>query len=154
MIAAGIIDPTKVTRSALQNAASIAALFLTTEAVVADKPEKASAPAARRHAAGTWTSESPSTTRSTRGAARISGPPLSASQRRTSGPFAETGTERVWATAMAVNTPSRRVLERVGLRHVRTYHEHFDDPIPGTEQGEVEYAVTRSEWRVRSRRTG
>ena len=39
MIAAGIIDPAKVTRSALQNAASIAALFLTTEAVVADKPE-------------------------------------------------------------------------------------------------------------------
>ena len=41
MIAAGIIDPAKVTRSALQNAASIAALFLTTEAVVAEKPEKA-----------------------------------------------------------------------------------------------------------------
>jgi chaperonin GroEL len=40
MIATGIIDPAKVTRSALQNAASIAALFLTTEAVVADKPEK------------------------------------------------------------------------------------------------------------------
>ncbi|MEW1700158.1 chaperonin GroEL [Streptomyces sp. NPDC091278] len=45
LIAAGIIDPAKVTRSALQNAASIAALFLTTEAVIADKPEKASAPA-------------------------------------------------------------------------------------------------------------
>jgi len=45
MIAEGIIDPAKVTRSALQNAASIAALFLTTEAVIADKPEK-SAPAA------------------------------------------------------------------------------------------------------------
>src|SRR5690348_6102869 len=43
LLAAGIIDPAKVTRSALQNAASIAALFLTTEAVVADKPEKASA---------------------------------------------------------------------------------------------------------------
>ncbi|MFC6154251.1 chaperonin GroEL [Nocardioides yefusunii] len=43
MIASGIIDPAKVTRSALQNAASIAALFLTTEAVVADKPEKAAA---------------------------------------------------------------------------------------------------------------
>ncbi|MEV7139289.1 chaperonin GroEL [Streptomyces tauricus] len=43
MIAEGIIDPAKVTRSALQNAASIAALFLTTEAVIADKPEKASA---------------------------------------------------------------------------------------------------------------
>jgi len=41
MIATGIIDPAKVTRSALQNAASIAALFLTTEAVVADKPEPA-----------------------------------------------------------------------------------------------------------------
>jgi chaperonin GroEL len=43
MIATGIIDPAKVTRSALQNAASIAGLFLTTEAVIADKPEKASA---------------------------------------------------------------------------------------------------------------
>jgi len=46
MLAAGIPDPTKVVRSALQNAASIAALFLTTEAVVADKPEKTPAPAA------------------------------------------------------------------------------------------------------------
>ncbi|MBB4714330.1 chaperonin GroEL [Streptomyces luteogriseus] len=45
MIAEGIIDPAKVTRSALQNAASIAALFLTTEAVIADKPEKSAAPA-------------------------------------------------------------------------------------------------------------
>ena len=45
LLAAGVADPVKVTRSALQNAASIAALFLTTEAVVADKPEKASAPA-------------------------------------------------------------------------------------------------------------
>ena len=47
MIKAGIIDPAKVTRSALQNAASIAALFLTTEAVIAEKPEpKSAAPAA------------------------------------------------------------------------------------------------------------
>jgi chaperonin GroEL len=45
MLKAGIIDPTKVTRSALQNAASIAALFLTTEAVIAEKPEKEKAPA-------------------------------------------------------------------------------------------------------------
>ncbi|MDP9497521.1 MAG: chaperonin GroEL [Actinomycetota bacterium] len=45
MIAVGIIDPAKVTRSALQNAASIAGLFLTTEVVVADKPEKAGAAA-------------------------------------------------------------------------------------------------------------
>ncbi|MBK7722405.1 MAG: chaperonin GroEL [Austwickia sp.] len=45
LIAKGIIDPAKVTRSALQNAASIAALFLTTEAVIADKPEKSAGPA-------------------------------------------------------------------------------------------------------------
>ena len=52
MLAEGIIDPAKVTRSALQNAASIAALFLTTEAVVADKPEKA--PAGCRAATAAW----------------------------------------------------------------------------------------------------
>ncbi|WP_239309802.1 MULTISPECIES: chaperonin GroEL [unclassified Frankia] len=45
LIATGIIDPAKVTRSALQNAASIAGLFLTTEVVIADKPEKNPAPA-------------------------------------------------------------------------------------------------------------
>src|SRR6266496_1003975 len=45
MMKAGIVEPAKVTRSALQNAASIAALFLTTEAVVAEKPEKEKAPA-------------------------------------------------------------------------------------------------------------
>jgi len=44
MIEAGIVDPTKVTRSALQNAASVAAMFLTTEAVVADKPQEGGAP--------------------------------------------------------------------------------------------------------------
>ena len=46
LMAAGVTDPVKVTRSALQNAASIAGLFLTTEAVVANKPEPAAAPAA------------------------------------------------------------------------------------------------------------
>ena len=46
LVAAGVIDPAKVTRSALQNAASIAGLFLTTEAVIADKPEKEKAAAA------------------------------------------------------------------------------------------------------------
>ena len=56
MIKAGIIDPVKVTRSALQNAASIAALFLTTEAVIADKPEP-KAPAMPQ-GGGIWTSKS------------------------------------------------------------------------------------------------
>ena len=53
MVDAGIVDPTKVTRSALQNAASVSALLLTTEAVVADKPEpKSAAPAAPAGGAG------------------------------------------------------------------------------------------------------
>jgi chaperonin GroEL len=45
LMKAGIVDPVKVTRSALQNAASIAAMILTTEGLVAEKPEKKSAPA-------------------------------------------------------------------------------------------------------------
>jgi chaperonin GroEL len=52
MLANGITDPAKVTRSALQNAASIAGLFLTTEAVVAEKPEKEKAPAGMPDAGG------------------------------------------------------------------------------------------------------
>jgi chaperonin GroEL len=45
MLQAGIVDPAKVTRSALQNAASVAAMVLTTESLVADKKEPAAAPA-------------------------------------------------------------------------------------------------------------
>jgi len=50
------------------------------------------------------------------------------------------------ARTMAVNQPSRRVMEKCGLAFVRGYH--FDDvpAIPGAEQGEVEYALTREEW--------
>ena len=74
MLKAGIIDPAKVTRSALQNAASIAALFLTTEAVVADKPEKDKAPAGarRRRGHGLLSPAPPSIA----GAGRASGPPF------------------------------------------------------------------------------
>ena len=46
MIPAGIVDPTKVTRSALENAASVAAILLTTESLVADKPQPPAPPAA------------------------------------------------------------------------------------------------------------
>ena len=52
LVKAGVIDPAKVTRSALQNAASVAGLLLTTEALVADKPEKPDANAAAAAAAG------------------------------------------------------------------------------------------------------
>ncbi|WP_280440826.1 GNAT family N-acetyltransferase [Nocardia brasiliensis] len=60
--------------------------------------------------------------------------------------FSEFGVRRVWAQTMAVNLGSRRVLEKVGLRYVRTFHLDFEDPLPGTEQGEVEYEVGRDEW--------
>jgi RimJ/RimL family protein N-acetyltransferase len=55
--------------------------------------------------------------------------------------FDELGAPRVVATTMAVNTASRRVLERAGLRHVRTFHLDWVDPLPGAEAGEVEYAL-------------
>lgn len=58
----------------------------------------------------------------------------------------EAGARRVYAQTLAVNERSRRVMERCGLRCVRTFHEHFDDPVPGTELGEVEYDLDRTEW--------
>jgi RimJ/RimL family protein N-acetyltransferase len=65
--------------------------------------------------------------------------------------FAELGARRVYAETMAVNTPSRRVMERVGMRYVRTFHEEFDDPVPGTELGEVEYELRRAGWEAARR---
>jgi RimJ/RimL family protein N-acetyltransferase len=52
----------------------------------------------------------------------------------------ESGVRRVFAQTMAVNLASRRVMEKSSLRFVRTFHLTWDDPIPGTEYGEVEYA--------------
>jgi RimJ/RimL family protein N-acetyltransferase len=63
--------------------------------------------------------------------------------------FEDLGLTRVWAQTMAVNTGSRRVMERIGLRYERTFHEQFDDPLTGSELGEVEYVVTREEWLAR-----
>jgi RimJ/RimL family protein N-acetyltransferase len=60
--------------------------------------------------------------------------------------FTELGARRVYAETMAVNTKSRRVMEKSGLRYVRTFHLEFDDPIPGTEHGEVEYEIRREDW--------
>lgn len=60
--------------------------------------------------------------------------------------FAELGVRRVVAETMAVNAASRRVLEKAGLRLVRTFHQPWPDPIPGDEHGDVEYALTRAEW--------
>ncbi|WP_345696128.1 GNAT family N-acetyltransferase [Kitasatospora terrestris] len=60
--------------------------------------------------------------------------------------FAEPAAERVVATTMAVNTASRRVLERAGLRYERTFHVDWPDPIEGAEHGDVVYGLTRGEW--------
>jgi RimJ/RimL family protein N-acetyltransferase len=63
--------------------------------------------------------------------------------------FANWGATRVWAQTMAVNSRSRRVMERCGLKYVRTFHLHWDDPIEGTEHGEVEYELLRQDWQAR-----
>ena len=60
--------------------------------------------------------------------------------------FEVVGVRRVIAQTMAVNTRSRAVMEALGMRFVRRYHPMFDDPLPGTEEGEVEYALDRRDW--------
>ncbi|MFH8384869.1 GNAT family N-acetyltransferase [Kitasatospora sp. NPDC018058] len=63
--------------------------------------------------------------------------------------FTGSGVERVVAYTMAVNAGSRRVMEKCGLSYVRTFHEDYPEAIPGSEHGEVEYAVTAGEWQPR-----
>jgi RimJ/RimL family protein N-acetyltransferase len=63
--------------------------------------------------------------------------------------FTEFGVRRVFAQTMAVNTASRRVMEKAGLVYVRTFHEDWPEPIEGAEHGEVEYALTKAEWEQR-----
>jgi RimJ/RimL family protein N-acetyltransferase len=56
------------------------------------------------------------------------------------------GQNRVIAQTMAVNEGSRAVMQAIGMRYVRTYHQQWEDPLPGTELGEVEYELTREMW--------
>lgn len=60
--------------------------------------------------------------------------------------FADLGARRVVASTMVVNAASRRVLEKAGLRYVRSFHQPWPDHIEGEELGDVEYALLRSEW--------
>jgi len=60
--------------------------------------------------------------------------------------FTHLGFERIIAQTMTVNQPSRRVMEKAGLTHIRTFHLEWPDPLPGSEKGEVEYAVSRETW--------
>lgn len=60
--------------------------------------------------------------------------------------FTELGVERVTANTMAVNTGSRRVMEKSGLSFVRSFTGDWPEKIAGSEHGEVEYELTRAEW--------
>jgi len=60
--------------------------------------------------------------------------------------FTDPGVEEIVATTMAVNTRSRAVLEKAGLRYARTVHLSWPDPLPGNEHGDVEYRLRRDEW--------
>jgi RimJ/RimL family protein N-acetyltransferase len=63
--------------------------------------------------------------------------------------FAELRVRRVLAETMAVNAASRRVMEKAGLRHVRTFHQEWPWRIEGDEHGDVEYALTKADWEQR-----
>jgi RimJ/RimL family protein N-acetyltransferase len=60
--------------------------------------------------------------------------------------FEELGWHRVTAWTMTVNTRSRRVMEKAGLRLVKTEYRPWPDAFEGTEQGDVEYAIDREDW--------
>jgi len=60
--------------------------------------------------------------------------------------FEDLRLQRIFAETMAVNQASRATMAAIGMRHVRTFTADWDEPIPGAEHGEVEYAITRDEW--------
>jgi RimJ/RimL family protein N-acetyltransferase len=63
--------------------------------------------------------------------------------------FDTIGQSRVIAQTMAVNAGSRGVMAAIGMRYVRTYFPLWDEPLPGADQGEVEYEITREMWAAR-----
>ena len=66
--------------------------------------------------------------------------------------FTGLGVERITANTMAVNTGSRRVMEKLGMTFVRSFTGDWPVAIPGSEHGEVEYELTREDW-LRSERS-
>jgi RimJ/RimL family protein N-acetyltransferase len=60
--------------------------------------------------------------------------------------FAELGAQRVWAETMVVHAASRRVMEKAGLKYIRTFHADWPCKIEGDEEGDFEYALTRAAW--------
>ncbi|WKG12055.1 GNAT family N-acetyltransferase [Nocardia sp. PE-7] len=60
--------------------------------------------------------------------------------------FNDLGLTRIFAETMIVNTASRATMVSVGMHYIRTFHLEWDEPLPGSEQGEVEYAITGEQW--------
>jgi len=60
--------------------------------------------------------------------------------------FTDLGVDEIVATTMTVNTRSRAVLEKAGLRYARTVHLNWPDPVDGSERGDVEYRLRRDDW--------
>jgi RimJ/RimL family protein N-acetyltransferase len=60
--------------------------------------------------------------------------------------FRNNGYDTIVSGTMAVNHGSRRVMEKIGMRHARTDFSGFPEPIPGSEHGEVWYELTRAAW--------
>ncbi len=63
--------------------------------------------------------------------------------------FQDIGVARIFAETMAINAASRATMTSVGMEHVRTFHLDFDEPLPGSKLGEVEYAISREQWQDR-----
>lgn len=63
--------------------------------------------------------------------------------------FEDLALNRIFAETMTVNEASRATMASVGLRYVRTFWQQWDRPLPGSELGEVEYAITREQWLTR-----
>ena len=62
--------------------------------------------------------------------------------------FEDLGLTRIFAETMAVNQASRATMASIGMTHVRTFHLDFEEPLPGSELGEVEYSISREDWRA------
>jgi RimJ/RimL family protein N-acetyltransferase len=63
--------------------------------------------------------------------------------------FGTVGLDQLTAETMAVNAASRGVMRKLGMTHVRTEVREWDDPLPGAEEGEAVYALSRTDWASR-----
>jgi RimJ/RimL family protein N-acetyltransferase len=65
--------------------------------------------------------------------------------------FERLGLDEVWGETMSVNEASRRTMAACGMEFVRRFWVEFDDAVPGTEEGEVEYSIARARWEAMRR---